>query len=199
MGKVASIVLGESFGQLEGDVFGVDKGAWALWCAGIAMHDVMGDFDSIDADALSVLKANHPNIDLYPPHKDQSDSQIAIEKALRLGYETIHVYGALGRRLDHQQVNLHLAYAHPEVVLHDAHNRIETKLVGTHALESLGFTHVSFFAYQSATLSLENFAYTLNRATINTHTLHTVSNHWLSGPGRLIVHAGRVLVMRTKD
>jgi thiamine pyrophosphokinase len=199
MGKVASIVLGESFTQLEGDVFGVDKGAWALWRAGIPMRALMGDFDSIDAEALNVLKAHHPNIDIHPSRKDQSDSQIAIEKALSLGYQTIHVHGALGRRLDHQQVNLQLAYAHPEVVLHDAHNRIETKLVGTHVLETLGFTHVSFFAYQAATLSLENFAYTLDHATIDMLSVHTLSNHWLSGPGRLIVHAGRVLVMRTKD
>lgn len=199
MGKVASIVLGETYGPLEGDVFGVDKGAWALWRAGVSMRGLMGDFDSIDAEALSVLKAHHPDIDIHPTRKDQSDSQIAIEKALSLGYQTIHVHGALGRRLDHQQVNLQLAYAHPEVVLHDVHNRIETKPVGTHVIEPLGFTHVSFFAFQRATLSLENFAYTLNQATIDAQTIHTLSNHWLSGPGRLIVHAGRIMVMRTKD
>ena len=43
-----------------------------------------------------------------PSHKNETDTEVAIEAALQLGYDDIILYGGLGGRLDHEMANLHL-------------------------------------------------------------------------------------------
>lgn len=80
--------------------------------AGITANLLVGDFDSI-SQFPSGLLATQPS-DLYttqikqfPIEKDYSDTQLAIEEGISLGYTRFHVYGALGGdRFSHSLANI---------------------------------------------------------------------------------------------
>lgn len=66
---------------------------------GLTPYVVIGDFDS--------LGYTPENATVFPVEKDDTDSMLAIRKALSLGYREIFLYGALdGPRLDHTLANL---------------------------------------------------------------------------------------------
>ena len=69
---------------------------------------VVGDFDSVDPTVLSVYQAQGGLVAQYPPEKDYSDTELAIETAVRMGYSSILIFGALGARPDHTFTNIQL-------------------------------------------------------------------------------------------
>lgn len=81
-------------------VIAADSGFDAAQQAGIRPDYTVGDFDSI-ADS-SVLKGLSPeSIHQYPSDKDDTDTEIAISLARKLGAERIVLAGGGGGRLDH--------------------------------------------------------------------------------------------------
>lgn len=56
---------------------------------------VLGDFDSLG------YVPDHPHVETHPTHKDASDIELAMERAVELGFDTLVVYGCLSGRLDH--------------------------------------------------------------------------------------------------
>ena len=76
-------------------VIAVDGGYSHLSKIGVVPGLAIGDFDSLGFVPDSV-KAK-----IYPPEKDFSDLELALNWAHKEGLEYIYVYGALGGRLDH--------------------------------------------------------------------------------------------------
>jgi thiamine pyrophosphokinase len=74
----------------------------ARW--GIAPHIVVGDLDSLGADALASLEPSR--VERHPVAKDKTDTELAIERALSSGATEVVIVGALGGpRLDHAIAN----------------------------------------------------------------------------------------------
>lgn len=72
-----------------------DGGANSLHALGMTCHAIIGDFDSIDADAL-------PGIERIPtPDQEHTDLDKAIEHLITIGYRQIAMIGVTGTRLDH--------------------------------------------------------------------------------------------------
>jgi thiamine pyrophosphokinase len=70
---------------------------------------LVGDFDSIGQNAFQIASANPGKMKIipYPVDKDFSDTHLAIEEGIKLGYTHFHVYGALGGdRFSHSISNL---------------------------------------------------------------------------------------------
>lgn len=73
---------------------------------GLKVDYVVGDGDSYGgAFPKDISREN------YPCEKDETDSQLAIEKALEIGAKEIVFCGFLGGRLDHTLANLALAFS----------------------------------------------------------------------------------------
>lgn len=69
--------------------------------AGIIPALLVGDFDSISHFPSAVKKIQ------FPIEKDYSDTQLAIEEGIKLGFTSFHIYGALGGdRFSHSIANL---------------------------------------------------------------------------------------------
>ena len=90
------------FSPREGDlVIAADAGCRHLQRLGVSPHLIVGDFDSLGH------VPSFPNVEVCPVEKDDTDSMIAIKKALELGFGQIFLFGALGgRRLDHTLANI---------------------------------------------------------------------------------------------
>lgn len=86
-------------------VIAADGGLKALDEAGVLPDLIMGDFDSLGAIPEG------ENVILSSPEKDDTDTMLAVKKALELGGKTLLIYGGLGGRFDHSLANLQtLAY-----------------------------------------------------------------------------------------
>lgn len=71
---------------------------------------VIGDMDSIKAADKEKIGAmsNKTRYISTSAHKDESDTQLAVEYALGLGIKRIIILGALGNRIDHSIANIFL-------------------------------------------------------------------------------------------
>jgi thiamine pyrophosphokinase len=197
MGKSVNLILTDrqnpDFILSQGDVIGVDGGAAYAYRFNLKMICAIGDFDSIDPKLLNQVEKT-TLVFHYPTHKDQPDSQLAIEKALELGYEEIHVYGALGGRYDHHHANLVLAYRHDEVILHHEDSLIQSYGIGTHTIKKESHEKLSLFTFETTEISIMKVAYPLDHYTMTSTDILGLSNAFLSDEARLTVHSGRVLV-----
>ena len=110
-------------------VVAADGGLLRAPHAGLAPTLLVGDLDSLDAVHVVAAEAAGLPVRRAPADKDESDTELALLEAVRLGATRITVLGAFGGpRLDHALANLWLL-AHPaldgrEVVLLDAAARV---------------------------------------------------------------------------
>jgi len=91
-------------------VIAADRGARYCLDAGLRPDLVVGDMDSLTAETLAELDRSGVACRVYSPHKDQTDTEIALGFALGDNPDRIEILGALGRRFDHALANVHLLY-----------------------------------------------------------------------------------------
>ena len=73
---------------------------------GVKPDYIVGDFDTVNQELLE-----HYEKDIilrHPPEKDQTDTELAIETALKSGCNRLVFFGATGSRLDHSLGNIFL-------------------------------------------------------------------------------------------
>ena len=95
--------------QIDGArVIAADSGMRHAAALGVTPELWTGDFDSVE-DGLRAHHADVP-MEIFPPEKDQTDGEIAVDAALRRGARELVLVGAFGgERADHAY--LHLAAA----------------------------------------------------------------------------------------
>ena len=107
----------------------VDGGAHYALQLGLSIDAAVGDFDTLSREEFALLSRD-PGIawDIHIPQKDETDTELAIYTAEKLGVRKITILGATGGRIDHELSNLHmLAYCLErgiEAELVDPQNRI---------------------------------------------------------------------------
>jgi thiamine pyrophosphokinase len=69
---------------------------------------VIGDMDSADSVLLKKLQADGVPIELFPRDKNETDLELAINKAIELNPKEIIIVAALGGRLDQTLANIAL-------------------------------------------------------------------------------------------
>ncbi len=88
---------------------------------GVAPDLIIGDLDSLKPEVLSKLTGK-TKLKRFPPIKEKSDLELALDEIVRLKPEELLVLGGLGKRLDHTFANLIL-------MLLPVQNNIRVKLV----------------------------------------------------------------------
>ncbi len=71
---------------------------------------LVGDFDSINEETLEWVRKNNITAQRFPTNKDMTDTELAVEFALKQKPDKILITGALGSRGDHSLSNLMLLY-----------------------------------------------------------------------------------------
>ena len=98
-----------------GLVVAADGGARLAVPLGVTIDRWVGDGDSLGPEALAALAAAGVPLERARPDKDESDTELAVAAALRLGAEGVVIVGGLGgRRIDHALANIGLL-AMPEL------------------------------------------------------------------------------------
>jgi thiamine pyrophosphokinase len=112
-----------------GLVIAADGGARHAARLEVSIDAWVGDGDSLDADGMAALEVLGVPMERASPHKDESDTELAVRAALRRGATGVLIVGGLGgARIDHALANIGLL-AMPELAgrpaaLLDARSRI---------------------------------------------------------------------------
>ena len=180
-------------------IIAVDSGANALFKYKMVPDFVLGDFDSIDQTAL-VHYQNHSEVIRSPIEKDETDTELAIHKAVELNASEIIILGATGLRLDHTLGNIFLL---KKVQGYD----IACVLIDDKQEISLMKDKKEFFSMQGKTVSLitltekttdiltEGFYYPLNGEILECGETRGISNIINDEYASVQIGSGELLVI----
>ena len=199
-------------------VIAADSGLRHLVKAGIRPDVLLGDMDSIEPELLASAKEQGIMPLLYPSHKDETDTELAVDEALRLAGPDaeIRLIGGFGTRPDHSFGNLNLLHRHAaQAEFWDSKflARILTVKADSrrHSFEvskpdwfdSEKKTYVSLlpFGTEVRGITLEGLAYPAYRADWERDAVIGLSNQFLrdDGPACITFDSGSLLVMITQD
>jgi len=180
-------------------VVAVDRGLHPVIDRGWRPDCVVGDMDSVDPAVLAAAERSGVVVERHPMDKDESDLELGLAAARRLGVTDVHVVARDGGRLDHQIANLAvLASPRLEPMRVSAtigdhrvwivRGSLELHLeVGSHlAIQPVG---------GSATVSTDGVAFPLERDVLSAFEARGIANTVVDDPVRLEVTSGVVLVI----
>lgn len=158
IGIYGSIDVGDVINH-DLDYIGVDNGVSHLLKYGIKPVLLMGDLDSLEDRSI----IEEYNIELFPTHKDDTDTALAIKKAINDGYDEIDLYGVTHKRLDHFMAVIYTMkkYHDIRITIYDEYNKIYILNKGKHKIYKDGYTYFSLFSFKDTYVSLNHCEYPL--------------------------------------
>ncbi len=167
---------------------------------------IVGDFDSVPEAILNRYRNHSAPIKTYPREKDKTDTQIAIELALKHTPSSITIVGATGSRLDHTLANVHLLMLllqhKVDAFIVDQNNKLYLKQESFHIEKSTQFgDYVSLLPFGEAVkgLTLKGFYYPLDDVVLSPGSSLGISNEIVDETARVEFREGIILVMETRD
>ncbi|MCI6536144.1 thiamine diphosphokinase [uncultured Eubacterium sp.] len=184
-----------------------DAGMKFCHAAGILPDLILGDFDSVDDASYSYFKEKCPErMEQFPTHKDETDTELALLRAIAAGADTVTMIGATGTRMDHVMGNIQmLKLAMDKGVscqIVDAHNRIRMVQGQAELKKSDQFgKYVSLlpFTPEVIGITLKGFAYEVEDFTLVSGIARGVSNELEAETGTITCREGILLVIESRD
>ncbi|MBK2402299.1 MULTISPECIES: thiamine diphosphokinase [unclassified Erysipelothrix] len=195
--KTVTIVLGEHHETIIGDVIGVDFGAYVCARDGVAMTLACGDFDSVTTVQFKEIELHCSHIHKLNPIKDETDFKYAY--SLCDDYDIIRVLGGLGRRKDHEFINIMTAMKDSRIELYDGLNKIKRYDSGSHIVDKLNYKYFSVVVLKQGYITLKGFKYPLTRREIFPFDDYLTSNEMIHDKGEIILEDASVLVIQACD
>lgn len=186
-------------------VIAADGGAMRLSTAGGRPDLVVGDLDSLPADAKRDLERAGAAFEVYPDEKEETDAELALDAAVKRGADEIVVVGAFGGgRLDHMVGNL-LLLAHEDFAAIDVAIVTERatfrSLVGPGTLELEGapgdWVSLEPLSEIARGVITDGLRYPLRRETLVRGATRGVSNELTERRGSVELAQGLLLVAVT--
>lgn len=183
---------------------GADRGALHLINFQLPVTYAVGDFDSINNEEKLRIKENVYTFEEHPAEKDETDLELALEKAFLEKPSTIYLFGLTGGRLDHELINIQTLYLILKKgikgIIIDRINHLELTFPGEHIIKrDPTYPYISFipFTQEVEGLSLTNFKYPLQSKTIHWGTTLCISNELISNNGTFLFEKGILLVVKS--
>jgi len=177
-----------------------DGGARYAHALGLVPDLIIGDMDSLEDELLQCFEEKGAAIAAYPVRKDETDTQLALTRALAMNPEEILIFGAMGRRLDHTLANLGLLMIglEKDVPIKLADEECEVfVMAGAATVRGEKGQTVSIFPWggEARGITLEGFEYPLEDANMNLARPCGISNRLTDEEGRIRVDEGCLLII----
>ena len=188
-------------------LIGVDRGASTLIANGYSPDEMIGDFDSVTEEEFLQLTKVIPKFERVSSLKDETDTDLALLRAIQLAPSEVFVTCVTGGRLDHQEAvfrsvqRFQLDYPAISFQVINKQNAIQYLLPGTHSLNSDGFKYVSFFAFSEPIqeVTLKGVKYETSSVRMDpTSTLFT-SNEIIEEKASISFSNGICLMIKSND
>jgi thiamine pyrophosphokinase len=192
-------------------VVAADGGARHAAELGLPVDRWVGDGDSLGEDGIAALVAAGVPVDRARPDKDESDTELAVITACRLGATSLALVGALGgARVDHALANLALlslpALAGLDARLVGADARIRLLRAGSELdapvaveLDGRAGDGVSLLPVggDADGVTTAGLRYPLHDETLREGRSRGLSNERIAARASVTLRAGRLLVIET--
>lgn len=181
-----------------------DGGAKHALAMDIVPHVIVGDLDSIDENMIAYFQKNHVQFCKFPPNKDYTDTELAIDYALNKKVKEITFLGAIGSRMDHTIANITLLLSllnkGVQARILDEHNEI---MAGNGHMEIEGqigeYVSIIPLSEKVEGVTLKGLKYPLVNATIPMGASIGVSNRFVKTKAEVTVKNGKILLIKSKD
>jgi thiamine pyrophosphokinase len=197
-------IMGRTFDR----IIAVDRGVNAVSKLELIPDAIVGDFDSADESVLKEFKSRPLDTtwEIHKPEKDETDTELAINTAIRLGCTKLILLGATGGRLDHFLGNLHLLYASlkkgVEAAIVDERNWITvTDKERVFEADKVFGTYISFLPLSEEVkgITLTGFKYPLLKKNITIGTSLCISNELTGAAGKMEFDSGILICVESHD
>lgn len=195
-------LISRTIALLEGPaIICADGGLRHLAGTGIVPDLIVGDMDSADKTTLDGFLQRGSRIERHPVHKDETDTEIALARALEMKPDHVVILGALGGRIDHTLANISLLVKAAErgvdAVIRDetcelfiVKDRREIRGTPGDTVSLLPLTG------KVSGITLEGFEYSLADAVMRIGVPCGISNRLSGATGTIAVKSGHLLVVR---
>ena len=168
---------------------------------GVKVDLLLGDFDSLGADEIPKDTERLS----VPAEKDFTDTQLAVDTAIRKGADTIIIIGGLDGRLDHTLSNLAILEDLSDkgifVYITNGQNRVRYLNSTSTLLPKSGYRYLSLLCLSEKAkgVSVEGCKYPLKNATLNRSFQYAVSNEITENCALISVRKGGLFVIESRD
>lgn len=176
-------------------IVGVDRGALVCATLGIMMDLAIGDFDSVSAEELDMIRTFSKEVVRLDTVKDMTDTQAALSYVE--DFDEVMICGGLGGRIDHQQINIGLVKKDIRLSLWDE-NHLIYAVDDEKTIKKADYRYLSLFACTESTVDLSGVKYPLSNRKIDENDLYLVSNEILDEEALIRVN-GKVLIIQSND
>ena len=186
-------------------LIGADGGTLHLLAVDRQPNVVVGDLDSLSHDTVDSLVADGIPVERHMPEKDQTDLELALERALDDGASEIVLVGALGGRLDQTLANLLIVaqrdWPVPVRVVEGEQVAEVLRGPGSLALHGPAGSTVSAIPLSAAVtgITYTGLEYPLHDATLRFGSTRGVSNVLAASPASIRIDSGILLVIHSRE
>lgn len=203
-GRIENYQYLQKYFKDAGLIIAVDSGAGHCKNFHVTPDMLMGDFDSVCEEDYADFAAADVEIVRFPAEKDFTDSELAVDMAIKKGCGRVILLGTQGTRLDHSLAAVFLLRVlldkGVEGILADEHN--EARLIHDHiALEREEGVSVSLLPLQGDVtgVTTQGLYYPLKDATLKVGASRGVSNEFTQDLAQVTVKEGYLLVVKSRD
>lgn len=179
---------------------GLDEGSIEIINKGYVLNEAWGDFDYVDD--LNKIKKYTSKFNLFPKEKNETDLELILSNLSKLNVEEdIYIYDITGGRLDHEFINILLIqkFNNLNIKIIDEYNEISyIDKKGEYEIKSDGYSYIGLITYTSATISIEEAKYKLDKTYITNKDTFTTSNQFYNDIFKFTLYDGNVILIKSK-
>lgn len=185
-------------------IISVDGGAGHLRRMKVAPHILLGDFDSANKEDLQYFIDMGIEVYKFPVEKDMTDSELAVETALKKGARELLFVGSVGTRLDHTVANILMLKKLMDIGISasiiDEYNHIYMfdRSFSISKVEGYKLSLVPI-SEKVTGVSTRGLKYPLNNAVMSLGTSWGVSNEFIEDTAAVTIGDGILLVCVSRD
>ena len=166
---------------------------------------ILGDFDSIDKKVLEKYKTQKIKINELKPEKDFTDTEEAINLAIKLKSSEFVIIGAIGTRIDHVLANINVLKIaldkNIKAKIINEHNEIE--LINNELIIEKNnlYKYISIMPLttQVEGITITGMKYPLENYTLTIGNSLGVSNEQIEKTAKIKVKDGILIVIKSRD
>lgn len=203
----ASGPINDFFAPVADYYIGVDRGALTLLSHGIVPDEMIGDFDSVTEEEFAQLSAKIAKVERVSSIKDETDTDLALQKAILMKPDTIYVTCVTGGRLDHQEAVVRTVrrfqMQHQDIAIYivNPNNTMRFLPAGTHTLQKDHYKYVSFFAVDERieAVTLRGVKYETDKVPMPYECTLFTSNEIMAHDASISISNGICLMIKSND
>jgi thiamine pyrophosphokinase len=208
-GELIDGALIKSFINPGDFIIAADGGHLHIKSLGLQPDLMIGDLDSLPAEERQALLDAHVPIKPFQVEKDETDLELALAEAVKLGFTKILVVAALGGRLDQTLGNLALLHApflvNCDIYLDDGLTRVwlltNQRYPNGLQIEGQPGERVSLIALQTTAkgISTVGLKFPLVHEDLKQYETRGISNEMLGKSSQIHIEDGMLLVIHSRN